>query len=155
EALAARRRFELEYRIQHADGDVRWVWERGVGLYDGDGNVTWLEGIIEDVTKRQEADLALREAERRYHSLFDDEIEGIFRSSPDGDYLDANPALARIYGFASPQDLISSLRDIRRQLYVDSTRREEFMRIIKARGSISGFEAQVYRKNGDVIWISE
>jgi len=155
EALAKRRRFELEYRIQHAEGGIRWVWERGIGLYDAAGNVTWLEGIIEDVTERKEADLALREAERRYHSLFDNAIEGIFRTSPDGHYLDANPALARIYGFDSPDDLITSLRDIRRQLYVDPARREEFMRIIKARGSISGFESQVYRKNADVIWISE
>jgi diguanylate cyclase (GGDEF)-like protein/PAS domain S-box-containing protein len=155
EALAARRRFEVEYRIQHCAGGVRWVWERGIGLYDAGGNVTWLEGIIEDVTERKEADLALREAERRYRSLFDNAIEGIFRTSPDGHYLDANPALARIYGFDSPHDLISSLRDIRRQLYIDPARREEFMRIIKARGSISGFESQVYRKNGDTIWISE
>jgi diguanylate cyclase (GGDEF)-like protein/PAS domain S-box-containing protein len=155
EALAARRRFELEYRIQHADGNVRWVWERGIGLYDEAGNVASIEGIIEDVTQRKRSDLALHEAERRYHSLFENAIEGIFRTSPDGHYLDANPALARIYGFASPDELMASLRDIRQQLYVDSARREEFMRIVKARGSISGFEAQVYRKNGDVIWISE
>jgi diguanylate cyclase (GGDEF)-like protein/PAS domain S-box-containing protein len=155
EALAARRRFELEYRIQHANGNVRWVWERGIGLYDENGIVASIEGIIEDVTHRRESDLALREAERRYHSLFENAIEGIFRTSPDGHYLDANPALARIYGFASPDELMNSLRDIRKQLYVDPSRREEFMRIIKARGSISGFEAQVYRKNGDVIWISE
>jgi len=155
DALATRRRFEVEYRIQHADGKVRWVWERGVGLYDEHGSVTALEGIIEDVTHRKESDLALREAERRYHSLFENAIEGIFRTSPDGHYLDSNPALARIYGFASPDELMNSLRDIRNQLYVDSTRREEFMRIVKARGSISGFESQVHRKNGDVIWISE
>jgi diguanylate cyclase (GGDEF)-like protein/PAS domain S-box-containing protein len=155
EALAARRRFELEYRIQHADGNVRWVWERGIGLYDEAGNVTSLEGIIEDVSQRKESDLARHEAERRYHSLFENAIEGIFRTSPDGHYLDANPALARIYGFESPDELMASLRDIREQLYVDATRREEFMRIIKARGSISGFESQVYRKNGDAIWISE
>jgi diguanylate cyclase (GGDEF)-like protein/PAS domain S-box-containing protein len=155
DALAGRRRFGLEYRILHAVGKPRWVWERGIGVYDARGNVAVIEGIIEDVTPRKEGDLALREAERRYHSLFENAIEGIFRTSPDGHYLDANPALARIYGFDSPDELMSSLRDIRNELYVDPTRREEFMRIIKARGSISGFESQVYRKNRDVIWISE
>ena len=50
---------------------------------------------------------------------------------------------------------MDSLRDIGRQLYVDPQRREEFMRIVRARGSVSGFESQVYRKNGDIIWISE
>jgi diguanylate cyclase (GGDEF)-like protein/PAS domain S-box-containing protein len=154
-AVAAHRRFHIEYRIQHADGRVRWVWERGGGVYDASGRVIAIEGIVEDTTARVEAEHALREAERRYRSLFDNALEGIFRTTPDGRYLDANPALARIYGFATPQELVESLRDITTQLYVDAGRREEFMRIVKTRGEISGFESRVYRKNGDVIWISE
>ena len=154
-ALAARTRFDLEYRILHADGGVRWVWERGTGVLDEHGRVIAIEGLIQDVTARRNAVQALREAERRYRGLFDNAIEGIFRTTPDGHYLDANPALANIYGFSSPQELMDSLRDIGRQLYVDPQRREEFMRIMRARGSVSGFESQVYRKNGDVIWISE
>ncbi len=154
-AVVERRRFDLEYRIRHADGGLRWVWERGVAVRDAADRVVALEGIVEDVTARKQNEHALREAERRYRSLFDNAIEGIFRTTPEGRYLDANPALARIYGFATPAELIETLQDIRCQLYVDPTRREEFMRIAKARGSISGFESQVYRKNGDVIWISE
>jgi diguanylate cyclase (GGDEF)-like protein/PAS domain S-box-containing protein len=154
-AVAENRRFHVEYRIQHADGRVRWVWEHGGGVRDASGHVAAIEGIVEDVTARVESEQALREAERRYRSLFDNAIEGIFRTTPDGRYLDANPALARIYGFATPQELVESLRDIKSQLYVDAGRREEFMRIIKARGEIGGFESRVYRKNGDVIWISE
>src|SRR4051812_7118771 len=119
EALAARNRFEIEYRIIRADGSVRWVWERGTGIRGARGEVMALEGIIEDITQRTEAALALREAERRYHSLFENAIEGIFRTTTDGRYLDANPALARIYGFDSPLELMENLRDIRRQLYVD------------------------------------
>ncbi len=111
--------------------------------------------MIQDITERRNAVQALREAERRYRGLFDNAIEGIFRSTADGQYLDANPALAHIYGFDSPRELMASLRDIGRQLYVDPQRREEFMRIVRARGSVSGFESQVYRRNGDIIWISE
>jgi diguanylate cyclase (GGDEF)-like protein/PAS domain S-box-containing protein len=154
-AVEKGRRFQVEYRIQHADGHVRWVWEHGVGVRDERGRIKAIEGIVEDISQRVEAEQALREAERRYRSLFDNAIEGIFRTTPDGRYLDANPALARIYGFATPQELVASLRDIKSQLYVDSGRREEFMRIVKARGEISGFESRVYRKNGDTIWISE
>jgi diguanylate cyclase (GGDEF)-like protein/PAS domain S-box-containing protein len=154
-AIAERRRFDIEYRIHHADGSVRWVWERGIAVRDAADRVVALEGIVEDVTARTENELALREAERRYRGLFDNAIEGIFRTTVEGRYLDANPALARIYGFTTPAELIETWQDIRAQLYVDPARREEFMRIVKARGSISGFESQVYRKNGDVIWISE
>ncbi len=155
EAVRQQQRFDIEYRIMHAGGDCRWVWERGVGVFDVSGALLAIEGLIQDITDRKRAFQALREAERRYHSLFENAIEGIFRTTPEGQYLDANPALARIYGFESSDELASSLRDIRAQLYVDPERRSEFMRIVKARGSISGFESQVYRKNGDVIWISE
>ena len=154
-AVAEFRCFDLEYRIVHADGGIRWVWERGTGVIDVEGRPVALEGLIQDITKRKSAETALREAERRYHGLFDNAIEGIFRTTVEGNYLDANPALAHIYGFGSPHELMASLRDIGRQLYVDPQRRDEFMRIVKARGSVTGFESQVYRKNGDVIWISE
>jgi diguanylate cyclase (GGDEF)-like protein/PAS domain S-box-containing protein len=149
------RSFDLEYRIVHADGSTRWVWERGTGVIDEHGKPIALEGLVQDITKRKSAEHALREAERRFHSLFDNAIEGIFRSTIDGQFLDANPALAHIYGFDSPQELITSLRDIGSQLYVEKQRRDEFMQIMRTRGSVTGFESQVYRKNGDIIWVSE
>jgi diguanylate cyclase (GGDEF)-like protein/PAS domain S-box-containing protein len=154
-AAAEFRIFDLEYRIVHADGAVRWVWERGTAVLGENGNPIAVEGLVQDITKRKSAEQALREAERRYHGLFDNAIEGIFRTTVNGHYLDANPALAHIYGFDSPHELMDSLCDISSQLYVEKQRRDEFMHIIKARGSVTGFESQVYRKNGDIIWISE
>lgn len=148
QAIAERRRLEIEYRIVRADGQSRWVWERGTGIFDRDGAVRAIEGLIQDITSR-------KETERCYRSLFDNAIEGICRTTADGRYLEANPALAQIYGFDSPEELVATLRDIRRQLYVDPTRREEFMRLVKSRAAITGFESQVYRRNGEIIWISE
>jgi diguanylate cyclase (GGDEF)-like protein/PAS domain S-box-containing protein len=154
-ALQERRPFDLEYRLLHTDGHTRWIWDRATGVYDSQGTVLAVEGIIHDVTQRREAEQGLREAERRYRSLFDNALEGIFRTTLDGRYLGANPALAHIYGFDSPEELIASLQNIGSELYVDPGRRAEFMRIITSRGSVSGFESQVYRKNGEIIWISE
>ena len=74
--------FGLEYRIVHADGSVRWVWERGIAVRDAADRVVALEGIVEDVTARTENELALREAERRYRGIFDNAIEGMFSSAP-------------------------------------------------------------------------
>lgn len=153
--LTLRRRFDTEYRIVHASGEVRWVWERGAGIYSLQGGLVAIEGIIQDITERKASIQALREAERRYYNLFENALEGIFRTTLDGRYLDANPALARIYGFDSPADLISGLQDIRQQLYVEPSRRDEFMQLIQARGVVASFESQIYRKNGEVIWISE
>jgi diguanylate cyclase (GGDEF)-like protein/PAS domain S-box-containing protein len=154
-ALAQQRRFDVQYRIRHADGSIRWVWERGIGLAGEDGGVRALEGVVQDITERELTLQALRAAEQRYHSLFENAIEGMFRTTPDGQYLDANPALARIYGFETPQELMHSLRDIRRQLYVSPARREEFMQAIRVRGLVAEFESQVYRRDGSIIWISE
>jgi diguanylate cyclase (GGDEF)-like protein/PAS domain S-box-containing protein len=153
--LAIQKRFDVEYRIVHADGRVRWVWERGTGIFDERAELIAIEGLIQDITERMESNHALREAERRYYNLFENALEGIFRTTIEGQYLDANPALARIYGFESAAELIASLKDIRNQLYVEPARREEFMQLITARGSVSGFESEVRRKSGEIIWISE
>lgn len=147
--------FDVEYRIVHADSTLRWVWERGIGVYDGSRRPIAYEGLIQDITARKLAEHAVIEAERRYRGLFDNAIEGIFRTSFDGHVIEANPALAQICGFDSVDELVKSYRDIGAQLYVDPERREKFMHLVDVRGSVSGFESQIYRKNGDVIWISE
>src|SRR5450830_1267547 len=79
--LQAKRRFELEYRIVRADGEVRWVWERGVGIYH-DGGIDGLEGYVQDVTARKEAEQALLEAERRYRSIFEMPSKEYFSQPP-------------------------------------------------------------------------
>jgi diguanylate cyclase (GGDEF)-like protein/PAS domain S-box-containing protein len=154
-ALSQRRRFDVEYRIVNRGGAERWVWERGIGLYGPDGRVVGVEGIVQDISARESTHAALRNAERRYRSLFDNAIEGIFRTSPDGRYLDANPALARIYGFETPLELMNSLSDIGSQLYVDPSRRQAFINTIRVQGSLTGFESQICRRDGRLIWISE
>jgi len=153
--LTSGQRFDTEYRIIHADGSIRWVWERGAGIYGARGDLLAIEGLIQDISERKHSTQALHEAEQRYYDLFENALEGIFRTTPDGRYLDANPALARIYGFESPAELMGQLRDIRNQLYVDPLRRDEFIRLIDAEGVVAGFESEVYRKNGEIIWISE
>src|SRR5207245_4720807 len=115
----------------------------------------WLERSIRYAIERHRMDRALLEAEEKYHSVFDHLVEGIFQTTPDGHYLMANAALARIYGYGSPDELIQGLTDISRRLYVQEGRRDEFIRLMQEQDTISGFESQVYRKDGSVIWISE
>jgi len=155
EALVRDETFDVEYRIRRPDGRVCWVLERGVGLRDANGEVAWIEGFIQDISERMNANEALREAERRYRSLFENATEGIFQTTPDGHYLDANPALACIYGHESPRSLIAHLQDISRQLYVLPERRTDFVRIMQTQGVVRNFESQVYRRDGSIIWISE
>jgi len=89
-----------------------------------------------------------------YRSIYENAIEGIFQSTPDGRYLSANPALAFMLGYNSPEELISSIRDIGRQICVDPSSRLEMKRRLETDGHIRAFENQIYRKDGSIIWTS-
>jgi PAS domain S-box-containing protein len=97
---------------------------------------------------------ALRAAEAKYRGIYENSIEGIGQCTPEGRVVTANPALARLLGYDSVRDMAASLTDIRRQLYVDPARREEGLRLVEKYGAMSGFEAEVYRKDGSTIWVS-
>ena len=154
-ALLENRRFFVEYRIQCRDGEIKWVWERGVGIHDEAGNVITLEGFVENVTERKLSTQALQQAERSFRSIFENATEGIFQTSPDGRYLNVNPALAAIYGFSSGAELIASIGDIQHQIYTDPSRRAEFMRLMRESGVVTNFVSEIRRKDGAHIWISE
>ena len=154
EAVRENRRFFSEYRVMTRAGVVKWVWDRGAGVFDEHGDLVGIEGFVEDVTERKLAQEALRLAEERYRGIFEHAIEGIFQSSPDGRYLRVNPALARIMGYDSPQEFVAELTVLDR-VYVDPGRREEFVRIMQSRGTVGNLESRVYRKDGRIIWVSE
>ena len=104
---------------------------------------------------RQQERIALVEEKENYYGLFDHLVEGIFRTSPNGNYLMANVALARIYGYDSPVELMANIKDIANRLYVEPNRREEFVRLMQENDILSGFESKIFRKDGSVIWIAE
>ncbi|WP_373536457.1 ATP-binding protein [Microcoleus sp.] len=105
--------------------------------------------------KLESAYQQLEVAEAKYRSIFENAGEGIFQSTPDGRYITANPALARIYGCNSPEEVTAKFTDIDRQLYVDPDRRNEFLRSIEESGTVSDFESKIYRCDGSIVWISE
>ena len=104
---------------------------------------------------RQQERIALTEEKENYYGIFDHLVEGIFRTTQDGHYLLANVALARIYGYDSPLELMASIKDIAGRLYVEHGRREEFIRLMQEHDTLSGFQSQTFRKDGSSIWIEE
>ncbi|HEY9863139.1 MAG TPA: ATP-binding protein [Candidatus Obscuribacterales bacterium] len=106
--------------------------------------------------QRQAFEKELQLTEKKYRSIFENAINGIFQITPTGQYLNANPALANIYGYNSPEELITHLSSIKQQLfYVDPNRWNQLIQMIHDRRSITDFESQVYRRDGNMIWISE
>lgn len=111
--------------------------------------------ICVSALERKRNEEELKQAKEKYHSIFENAIEGIFQTTPDGHYLTANPMLARIYGYESPTELINSITDIQKQLYVDPQRRIQFMQLLQQQDAVWDFESEIYRKDGSKIWISE
>jgi Amt family ammonium transporter len=114
-----------------------------------------LDRVQNEITTREQAVEALRRAEEKYRGIFENAVEGIFQTTLDGQYLDANPSLARIYGYESVDELRGCVNNIARQLYVDPRRRSDFVGLMNERGALHGFESEVYRRDGSRIWISE
>ncbi|HUN54801.1 MAG TPA: PAS domain S-box protein [Smithella sp.] len=103
--------------------------------------------VATDITER-------KQAEARYRSLFENAQEGIYRSTPEGRFILTNQSMAQILGYESSEDLIASITDIPRQLYVDSEERKKFIEIIEKQGFARNYESQFRRKDGRIIWIS-
>ncbi|MGK7933685.1 MAG: PAS domain S-box protein [Microcystaceae cyanobacterium] len=94
----------------------------------------------------------LRIAEESYRSIFENSVEGIFQSSPNGRFLRVNLALAAIYGYESPEEMIESITNISQQLYVDLEKRIEFKNLLEKQDKIRNFEYRCYCKDGSIIW---
>ena len=107
--------------------------------------------------QRKQMEETLRIAEDRYHSIVENAVEGIYQATPSGRYLSANPALAKIYGYDSPEELMKNIQacSSSQHFYVETNRRNEFVAAMEADNAVIGFESLVYRKDGHTIWISE
>ena len=111
-------------------------------------------GIGIDITDRKEAEEELRKAGEKYRSIFENAIEGIFQTTPDGHYISVNSTLARMFGYDSPEDMMNSEFDIGRQLYVNQEQRKEYLRLLDEKGVVNNYEAQMHRKDGSIFWVS-
>ena len=96
----------------------------------------------------------LKRTEAEYRGIFENATEGIYRTSQDGRFLSANPAMARIFGYSSPEELMASITDVGHQLYVNPERRHQFLDLIRHRRPVSDFEVEFFRKDGSTFWAS-
>jgi PAS domain S-box-containing protein len=145
----------FELCLRRKDGRPVWVLENASLLPSENGRLEVIEATLVDITDRKRMEEALRQAERNYRGIIENAAEGIFQTTPEGAYLSVNPALARIYGYDSPEELKASVTDIGRQIYAEPKRRAEFKRLMEEQGVVERFEYQVCRKDGARIWLSE
>jgi two-component system, NarL family, sensor histidine kinase UhpB len=137
-----------------SDVTHRWVQAYIYPVKDADGRIQEVVLVHEDITERREAEEERRRAEEKYRSIFENAVEGIFQTTVEGQFVTANPAMARMFGYESSEELLGAISSIGDQLYMEPERRREFNRLVVRDGFVSGFEAQLLRKDGTPVWIS-
>jgi two-component system, cell cycle sensor histidine kinase and response regulator CckA len=152
--LASGTNIRATTRRRRRDGTLRDVQLIGVPLIMRGRQIGTI-GLYEDITERKTAERAQRAAEDRLRTLFENAIEGIFQTTAEGRYLSANPALARLFGYSTPAEMMEAVENIGSQLYADASRREEFKRIMNEQDHVEGFEYELIRRDGKRVWINE
>ncbi|PDT73859.1 PAS domain S-box protein [Bradyrhizobium sp. C9] len=114
--------------------------------------------LVDADSAREAALRALAEqrlAEESYHKLFEASVDGIYVTTPGGALLNANPALARMMGYATPQDLINGIGDIASTVYVDPAARQQYQQLMQRDGTVRDYEYQVRSRDGTALWLSD
>lgn len=145
---------KFEAQFNKKDGSLLWGSLNVRAVKDEDGNVRYYEGTLEDITSRKKTEEKLKKSEEKYRNIFENAAEGIFQVTPEGRYLSINPALARIHGFSSPQEMMATVTDIAHQLYVDPRRRAELKQCMEKDGFVKDFEILMRKKDSSLQWVS-
>ncbi len=112
--------------------------------------------VLEEMGERLRDQMAqLKEAEEKYRTIFENSLEGIYQSTPEGRFISANPAMARLYGYDTPEALMISITDIGRQGYADPEDRKRFTALLESEGHVLGFETRIFRRDRTSLWISQ
>lgn len=139
-----------EAQIRHGDGSLRSAVLHKATYADAQGENAGIVGVIYDISDRKKAEDDLRAAEEKYRSIFENSALGIFRTAPDGSWIVANPALARMLGYSNPEELIENNPNIS-SLYFQQSDRERVVDLYQQnRGSIE-FEVLFRTRDGAII----
>ncbi|MEW6688852.1 MAG: PAS domain S-box protein [Pseudomonadota bacterium] len=152
--LDARQPFrDFEYMRVGSGGERRYVSASGEAVFDAEGRFTGYRGTARDITDKVAAQNALREAEQRYRSIFENSAEGLYRVSLRGALIAANPAMARLFGYESPEEIVACVTDLSK-IYVDLTDRKRIWDGLNSEGVVRAFETRLLRKDASTMWAS-
>lgn len=141
------------YRTEYSLLDGRTL-ELSFNPIRQDGETTGISVFGKDITQAKAAEKALREAEATYRSIFDNALEGIYRTSIEGKALTANPALAKMLGYESPEEGILAATDVALRVWFDPNERSAFLKLLQDQGVVMAYECQLKRKDGTAVWAS-
>ncbi|MHC1730287.1 MAG: PAS domain S-box protein [Syntrophobacteraceae bacterium] len=111
-------------------------------------------GLLIHKRRRRTAEESLKKAEEKYRNIFEGALEGIFETSPEGKPLTCNPRLAKMLGYDSPEDVLSSISDLGHQAWIDPNQRLEYILLLEKQDFVLNHECEMYRKDMSKIWVS-
>ena len=159
-ALETRREFQMEYRYKRRDGVYRWLLNTGIPRSLPDGSFIGYIGSCVDITEHRQAEdslreseEALRQSEERYRTLIERLTDGVYRSTPEGKFIEANPAMVKMLGYAGKEELMAI--DIKKQLYFDEQEREIVVDKLRQAGSDEIDVFRLRRKDGHEVWVED
>jgi len=141
---------EFEMLDQRKDGSTFWTSMNVQAIADDQHNILYYEGTIEDITRRKMADEALRASEEQYRTLFNGMLDGIYRSTHDGKFLDVNPAMVRMFGYETRAEMLAL--DIKKEMYFAP---EDRVSLFLDAGQEKVDVFRMKRKDGSEIWVED
>lgn len=147
--------FRVNTKLKTASDKFRAVEMAFSMLRQDDNKEMRVVGSFTDIEERQKAQQALLDAERKYRTIWENAAGGIYQLSPEGHFISANPAMARVLRYQSNEELIASIRNAHQDLFVDQVARVQFLRTLKANDEPQIFEGEVYAKGNLKIWVRE
>lgn len=118
------------------------------------GGFTASLGVYRDLTRRKMIETALMDVRANYRRLFDQAVQGVFQSTLEGRFIKANPAMIRMLGYASAEEMMLSIKDMSTELYYCPEDRVRYLGILSENGRVERFETRFKRKDGSLIWVS-
>lgn len=150
-AIEQNKKYEVTYRINTADNEIKWLWERGGKVQILPDGTEILEGFIVDISERKLFEGKLKQSEQKFRSLYENVPIGLYRATFKGRFLSVNSAMVKMFGFASESEMLNNpIRDI----YVTPSHRDLFLQKLEQKGILTSYELFVKRRDGSHFWVS-
>ena len=144
----------FDCRFKRKDGSIIFASLSCRRVCAPDGGLRYYEGFVTDISERKASELALREAEGKYHNIFDGALDGMFRTTIEGKSLATNPALARMLGYDSVEEVAEKILNTANDVWVDPSERARYLDLLEKNPVLLGLECQFKRRDGSRIWVS-
>jgi PAS domain S-box-containing protein len=142
--------FSSEVEVLRKDGSPFWVLLSAKAMPDELGQISFIDGVMQDITVQKAAEDALRQSEERYRTLQANVPIGVFRSTPAGKVISINPAVVKMFGYDTEEEVRGLTSMI---AYADPREREEFVNRLNLEGSVASFEVHARRRDGSLMWV--